>query len=166
MNTMKIGMAMVLALAVMSLAATCSAVEPAGKSDGEAFCGSPLAKLVMGNIGRFLVLRSELGLTNDQRKKIAGIVKSHRDEIRPVAKALLEKRRAVREAVINKPGDEAAIRTAATDLGQAIGDASVLASKVGAQVKPVLTPQQVERIENFRAATQKATSDWLDQMGK
>ncbi len=120
----------------------------------------------MGNIGRFLVLRSELGLTNDQRKRIAGIVKNHRDEIRPVAKALLEKRRALKEAVINKPGDEAAIRTAATDLGKTIGDASVLASKVVAQVKPVLTPQQVERIENFRAGTQKATSDWLDQMGK
>ncbi len=55
---------------------------------------------------------------------------------------------------------------AATEMGKAIGDAAVLASKVVAQVKPVLTSQQIERIEKFRADTQKATADWLDQMGK
>jgi Spy/CpxP family protein refolding chaperone len=166
MNTRIIGAAFFLILAVVGLTTTSWAAEPAAKGDIQTIGQSPLAKLITGNIGRFLVLRSELGVTNDQKKKIVEIVKSHRDEIRPVVKTILEKRRALREAVVNKPGDETAIRSAATEMGKAIGDAAVLASKVVAQVKPVLTSQQIERIEKFRADTQKATTDWLDQMGK
>ncbi len=166
MNTRIIGAAFFLILAVVGLTTASWAAEPAAQGDFQILGHSGLAKLITGNIGRFLVLRSELGVTNDQKKKIVEIVKSHRDEIRPVVKTILEKRRALREAVVNKPGDETAIRSAATEMGKAIGDAAVLASKVVAQVKPVLTPQQIERIEKFRADTQKATTDWLDQMGK
>lgn len=166
MNTRIIGTAFFLMLAVVGLTATSWAAEPAVKGDVLTLGQSPLAKLITGNIGRFLVLRSELGITADQKKKIIGIVKSHRDEIRPVVKSVLEKRRALRDAVVNKPGDETAIRGAATELGKSIGDAAVLASKVVAQVKPELTSQQIERIEKFRADTQKATAEWLDQMDK
>jgi Spy/CpxP family protein refolding chaperone len=166
MNTRTIGMVFFLALAVVGLSASSWAAEPAAKGDVESLSQTPLAKLITGNIGRFLVLRSELGITADQKKKIIGIVKSRRDEIRPVVNSVLEKRRALRDAVLNKPGDETAIRGAANEMGKAIGDAAVLASKVVAQVKPALTPQQIERIEKFRADTQKATDDWLEQMGK
>jgi len=161
-----IASALVLKLALVCVALNAWAAEPPDKAGIETLGQSPLAKLITGNIGRFLVLRSELVITTDQKKKIVEILKSRRDEIRPVAKTILEKRRALQEAVVNKPGDETAIRGAATEMGKAIGDAAVLASKVVAQVKPVLTSQQIERIEKFRADTQKATNDWLDQMGK
>jgi len=166
MNTRTIGTALLVMLMFVGLSVTSWAAEPAAKGDSEAFGQAPLAKLIMGNIGRLLVLRSELGITNDQKKKIGEIVKSHRDEIRPVAKEIIAKRRALQQAVINKPGDETAIRSAAGELGKAVGDAGVLASKIVVQVKPALTSQQLDRIEKFRADTQKATTDWLDQMGK
>ena len=161
-----IASALVLKLALVCVALNAWAAEPAAKADMETLSQAPLAKLVTGNIGRFLVLRSELGITTDQKKKIIGIVKSHRDEIRPVVKTIMEKRRALRETVVKKPGDETAIRGAATEMGKAIGDAAVLASKIVAQVKPELTSQQIEHIEKFRADTQKATTEWLNQMGK
>ncbi len=158
--------AFVVQLALVCMALNAWAAEPAAKGDIQALSQTPLAKLITGNIGRFLVLRSELGITADQKKKIIEIVKSHRDEIRPVVKTILEKRRTLREAVVNKPGDEPAIRGAAAEMGKAIGDAAVLASKVVAQVRPVLTSQQIERIEKFRVDTRKATDEWVDQMGK
>jgi Spy/CpxP family protein refolding chaperone len=166
MNTRRIGIAVFLTLAFVGLSLSSWAAEPAAKGDAEGFGQAPLAKLITGNIGRLLVLRSELGVTHDQKKKVAEIIKSHRDEIRPVAKEIIAKRRSLQQAVVNKQGDETAIRSAATELGKAVGDAGVLASKIVAQVKPVLTSQQIDRIEKFRDDTQKATSEWLDQMGK
>jgi Spy/CpxP family protein refolding chaperone len=167
MNTRRIGIAVFLTLAFVGLSLSSWAAEPAAKGDAEGFGqAAPLAKLITGNIGRLLVLRSELGVTHDQKKKIAEIIKSHRDEIRPVAKEIIAKRRSLQQAVINKQGDETAIRSAAGELGKAVGDAGVLASKIVAQVKPVLTSQQIDRIEKFRVDTQKATTEWLDEMGK
>ena len=161
-----IASALVLNLVFVCLGLNAWGAEPPAKADIETLGHAPLAKLITGNIGRFLVLRSELAITADQKKKIVEIVKSRRHEIRPVAKMILEKRRALQEAVVNKPGDETAIRGAATEMGKAIGDAAVLASKIIAQVKPELTSQQIERIGKFRADVQKATDDWLDQMDK
>ena len=70
------------------------------------------------------------------------------------------------DAVLNKPGDRQAIMSAANDLGKAIGDTAVLASKVIAKVKPVLTSEQQERIKNFRMANDKATAEWISQIGQ
>ena len=112
------------------------------------------------------MLRSELNISAEQRKKIAAEIKSHKDEIRPIAKEIFEKRMALRDAVLNKPGDRQAIMAAANDLGKAIGDTAVLASKVIAKVKPVLTSEQQERIKNFRMANDKATAEWISQIGQ
>jgi Spy/CpxP family protein refolding chaperone len=165
-KTIIIASALVLKLALVCVALNAWAAEPGAKADIETFNQAPLAKLITGNIGRFLVLKSELGITAAQKKSIIGIVKSHRDKIRPVVKTIIEKRRALRDAVLKKPGDETAIRGAGVEMGKAIGDAAVLASKIVAQVKPELTSQQIKRIEKFRMDTQKATTEWLSDMGK
>jgi hypothetical protein len=41
-----------------------------------------------------------------------------------------------------------------------------LASKVIAKVKPVLTTKQQERIKNFRMVNDKATAEWISQIGQ
>lgn len=164
----KVVSAMLVALLLLGMAAVPSIAAETVKEDGGAQPAGPppLAGLIMGNIGRFLVLGSELNISAEQRKKIAAEVKSHKDEIRPVAKEISEKRMALRDAVLNKPGDRQAIMAAANDLGKAIGDAAVLASKVIAKVKPVLTSEQQERIKNLRMANDKATAEWISQIGQ
>ena len=72
----------------------------------------------------------------------------------------------LREAVLKEPADEKAIRSAAKDLSKSIGDASVLASRVIAEARPVLTAEQVKLIRNFRTEVDKATLDWLNQLGR
>jgi Spy/CpxP family protein refolding chaperone len=163
----KVMSAVLVAVLVLGAAAAPSiAAEPVKDDGGAQLAGRPLARLIMGNIGRFLVLRSELNITDDQRKKIAAEIKSHKDEIRPIAKEVFAKRQALRDAVLNKPGDHQAIMTAANDLGKAIGNAAVLASMVVAQVKPMLTPGQQEQIKNFRMSNEKATAEWISQIGQ
>ena len=164
----KVVSATLVVLLVLGMAAVPSIAAETVKEDGGAQLAGPppLARLIMGNIGRLLVLRSELNISAEQRKKIAAEIKSHKDEIRPIAKEIFEKRMAIRDAVLNKAGDRQAIMAAANDLGKAIGDAAVLASKVIAKVKPVLTSEQQERIKNFRMANEKATAEWISQIGQ
>jgi len=153
-------------LLVLGMVAVPSIAAETAKEHGDPQLSGPppLGRLIMGNIGRFLVLRSELNITADQKKKIAAEIKSHKDEIRPVVKEIFEKRKALRDAVLNKPGDRQAITAAANDLGKAIGDAAVLASNVIAKLKPVLTSEQQERIKNFRMANDKAVAEWISQI--
>ncbi|MBI4961673.1 MAG: Spy/CpxP family protein refolding chaperone [Desulfomonile tiedjei] len=155
-----------LVAAILGMSAPGWAAQPMGGQDPSTLFSSPLARLITGNIGRFLVLRSELNVTPEQRAKIAATVKSHRDEIRPVAKSILEKRSALREAVLATTKNDEAIRKAANDLGKAIGDASVLASKVIGEARTALTPEQIERIHKFRAENNKAAMAWVDQIGQ
>ncbi len=127
---------------------------------------SPVKRLVAGHVGRLLVLRSDLDITDEQKEKVSALVKSRLDEIVPIAKTVIDKRRALREAVLKEPVDEKAIRSAALDLTKSIGDASVLASRVIAEARPVLTAKQVKLIRDFKTEVDKATLDWLNQLGR
>jgi Spy/CpxP family protein refolding chaperone len=111
-----------------------------------------------------LALRSELGITTEQRTQIREIVKSHRQELAKVLKPMAEKRRALRDATLAEDADEATIRAAANELGQAIGDAAVVGSKVKAEVQHVLTPEQREKISEFRGQSQLAVDKFLAKM--
>jgi len=157
-------------LVIVVLAAPLGGAVPSWAADttpdaGKSFSMPPVAKLVMGNLGRLLVLRSELNVTDTQRSEIAQSVRKHRNEIRPVAASVLEKRRALREAVLSNPGDEAAIRKAAADLGKAIGDAAVVGSKVIAEARTSFTPQQIEAIAKFKKDCDGAADSWVKQIG-
>src|SRR5262245_5530088 len=75
--------------------------------------GHPLRMFLGGQIGRLMTLRAELGVTGEQQAEIRKIVDSHRSEIAAVAKPIVDKRRALRAAVMAETPNEATIRTAA-----------------------------------------------------
>jgi len=124
----------------------------------------PLANFIRGQIGRFMVLRSQLDLSADQKQQIATILQAHKAEILKVVQPISQKRQALREAVIAATPDEAAIRAAADDLGHAIGDGAVLASKLKQQISPILTDQQRQELSDFRAQSDHAVDDFFAKM--
>jgi len=126
----------------------------------------PLARLMSGQLGRLLTLRSEVNLTTDQKQKIAVIVKSHKAEIAAAAQPIVEKRRALRDAVNAKTPDEKAIRAASEELGKAIGGAAVLGSKIKAEVRAVLTPEQLQKIEEFRKNSDQTVDQFIQDLAK
>ena len=97
-------------------------------------------------------------------QQIRGIVKSHRQEIASVLKPVAEKRRALRDATLAENASEATIHAAANELGKAIGDAAVVGSKIKAEVHQVLTPEQREKITQFRQQTETAVDRFLDKL--
>jgi Spy/CpxP family protein refolding chaperone len=131
-----------------------------GRGHGE---GGPLRALMSGQVGRLLTLRSELDLTTEQKESIHKIVESHRQEIRDVIKPVVEKRRALRDATIATTPDEKAIRAAASDLGNALGNAAVLGSKIKAEVVTVLTPEQKQKVDEFRKHADAAVDHFFEE---
>ena len=125
---------------------------------------TPLGRLITGSIGRWMVLRSELNLTQEQRTQIRDVLVSHRPQIAQTVKSVHAKRTALRDAVLQGRSDEQ-IRAAAGELGSAIADASVKAVKLRDQVAPILTEEQQQRIGRFIAEQDRAVSKFLDQAG-
>jgi Spy/CpxP family protein refolding chaperone len=124
----------------------------------------PLGRLISGQIARWRQLGSALNLTADQRQQIRGIVESHRAEIAEVVKPLVEKRRALGAATSGGTMDEPAIRAAAADLTQSVGDAAVLAAKIKLEVRQVLTPTQTQQIEEFRRNSDAAVDQFVQEL--
>jgi Spy/CpxP family protein refolding chaperone len=118
--------------------------------------------MVSGCIGRLLVLRSEVNLTAEQKTKLHDVLKSRRPQIAQTVKSLHEKRVVLRNAVLSGKADEAQIRAAANDLGQAIGDAAVKASKLRGEIAPILTEDQQHLIGKFLAENDAAVSKFLE----
>ena len=59
--------------------------------------------MAMGPMYRLNLLSEELGLTDDQRAALKSLVRSHRQEIRPLVKTLIAQRGSSRNSFLPKP---------------------------------------------------------------
>ncbi len=166
MHTNRCIAVILITMAVCGLSAGAWAAESSVAAAGDDAFKSPIKQLIAGKIGRLLVLRSELNITEDQREKIGTILKKRKADLVPIGRNLSAKRRALRDAVLAEPAKEATIRAAAQDLSKAIEEAALMASKVIGEARPVLTPKQRESISNFMTGNDKASDDWLSRISK
>ncbi len=125
----------------------------------------PVANFIRAQVGRFITLRAELDLTDAQRAQLADIVKSHKSEIVAAVKPVIAKRRALNDAVLAETTDEKAIRAAADDLGHSVGDFAVLAAKIKQEAAAVLTPDQKEKLADFRGRVEKSVDEMMEKIG-
>jgi len=124
---------------------------------------TPLGRMVSGSIGRLLVLPSEVNLTADQKQQIRDVLVSHRKEIAATVQSVREKRVVLRDAVLSQESNEAAIRTAAGELGTALGDAAVKAAKLKRQIAPILTDEQRQSVRKFLDQQDEAVVKFLEK---
>ena len=88
-----------------------------------------------------------LNLAPDQKAQIGAILKSHKAEIVGALQALHAKHEALLNAVRAGAVNEAAIRTAGREMGDAIGEASILRAKIRLEIRAVLTPDQCGQVD-------------------
>jgi Spy/CpxP family protein refolding chaperone len=124
---------------------------------------TPLGRLISGNVGRLLVLRSELNLSDAQRDQIRTVLVNHKAQLAGTVKSVHDKRVALRNAVLGGKADETQIRAAADDLGKTIAEAAVKASKLRAELAPILTEEQRQQIGQFLASSDAAVDKFLGQ---
>ncbi|MEW6347635.1 MAG: Spy/CpxP family protein refolding chaperone [Thermodesulfobacteriota bacterium] len=165
MNTTRITLAVMSAL-VLVLLSLPTPVQATGPEKTENFGPPPIAKLITGTVGRLLVLKSELGVTDSQKTQIRAIMKKHRPEMAPAVRSVVEKRRKLQESVMADTPDQASIRAAAADLGKSIGETAIVASKVVGEARKVLTKEQIDRLGKFKGDTNAAVDRWLGEMAK
>jgi Spy/CpxP family protein refolding chaperone len=154
---------LVAGLVVTVAVAAAPSMGAVGNYDRFPLAQTPLGKFISGQIGRLMVLRSELNVTEEQRTKLREIVLGHKTDIAKAAEGVWEKRVALRDAVLAEKPNEKAIRKAADELGKAVGDAAVLASKVAGEARPVLTDQQRDTIKECRKECQAATEKFFQK---
>jgi Spy/CpxP family protein refolding chaperone len=155
-----------LTIGLAAMAAGTWAVQSTPQHIGKFFSDTPMKRLIMGKIGRMLVLRSELNVTAEQKKKFKEILVNHKGELAPLARTVVDKRHALRDAILAEHPKEAAIRAAAKDLSKTIEEASMMASKLISEARPLLTSRQRESIQRFMAGNDKAVNEWLTEISK
>ena len=93
-----------------------------------------------------------LDLTEVQRAQVKSIMESHQTEFRAVADRLREAHQAMRALVDADVIDESAIRARSTDAATAQADAAILNAKVRAEVREILTPEQLQKAKELQDA--------------
>lgn len=122
-----------------------------------------LRRMMMGQMGRALVLRSQLDLTHEQRTKIRNILKDNRHALFQAMQPVMEKRMALQNLALTGASAKN-INQAAAELGDAAGKAAVECSKIAAQIHKVLTPEQAKAVDTFLKSTMHAKVDFMKQM--
>ncbi len=150
-----------LVVGIATLTAAAPAVGP-GAGLARRPADTPLGRLITGNFGRLLVLRSELNLTPAQKTEIRGILVSHRTEIATTIQAVHAKRTALGQAILQGKS-ESEVRAAADALGDVIADTAVKAVKLRNQLAPVLTDEQQTLIGQFVKDKDNSIERFLEQ---
>ena len=108
-----------------------------------------------------LHILGKLDLTDEQKESVKKITEEAKEKNKTAAEAVIEARKALREAV--EKGDEEAVRKAATELGKALGDQAVLKVQTMASIKKVLTPEQLQKLEELKAKMKERAEEALDE---
>jgi len=91
----------------------------------------------------------ELGLTDEQKTQIKGILRSHRQEFHGSVERLRSAHEAVRQLSGQDAIDEDAIRERVREAAGPLGDLAVLHARVRREIGAVLTPEQREKAESL-----------------
>lgn len=91
-------------------------------------------------------------LSDAQREQVRGIMDSHRDEFKQVGEKMRNAREAMGALIDAETIDESAIRAKSVDVAAAEADAAILNAKVRAEVFGILTPEQLAKAKEMKAA--------------
>ena len=90
-----------------------------------------------------------LEISDGQREQIRAMVEQRREVLREDVEAVLTARRDLFAAIHGESFDEAAIRAAAAVVGAAQADLAVERARLVQEIRGVLTPEQLERVEGL-----------------
>jgi protein CpxP len=96
-----------------------------------------------------------LDLTDDQRGQVQKIHEAHQAEFKQVGEKMRAAREGFRALVEADTLDEAAIRAKSVEVAAAEADAAILNAKVRAEVKGILTDEQLQKMKAFQAQRQE-----------
>ena len=129
------------------------AVAPLGAAEGKQGTkrmhrGGPGGKAGHG-VGIILRMKEKLSLDANQVEQLEALKNETQEQFKANAEAVKAKRDALQKAV-ESGASEAMIRSAANEVGNAIGDQAVLRGSTKAKVSTILTSDQKAKLEELR----------------
>lgn len=103
-------------------------------------------------------------LTDAQRQQIRQLREQHRDQTRSLVDRIHKAHEAQRQALATMPFDEARIRAAMQELGEAQTELAVQNARLQSEIYALLTPQQQEQIQKRRAERQARMEQRRERM--
>jgi Spy/CpxP family protein refolding chaperone len=91
-----------------------------------------------------------LDLTEAQTDQIVAIFEKYEDEHETLRQNMREARKTLREAIHSEAKTEADVRAAAQKVGDQLAELSVHRSKMYSEIRPVLTDDQVEKLQEMK----------------
>jgi Spy/CpxP family protein refolding chaperone len=101
-----------------------------------------------GPMGAVRLGLGQLGLTDDQKQQVRGIMAGHRAEFQALSARAIPAHRALASAIAG--GDEATVRQRSADAGAVQTDRALLAAKLRGEILQILTPEQREKAQTLR----------------
>jgi len=86
-------------------------------------------------------------------------MESHRDDQKAIGDRMQKARKALHDAIAADTFDEAAIRSAAAEVGAVEADAAVLQARIHTEVVALLTPEQVKKAKELRTEMENRVKD-------
>jgi Spy/CpxP family protein refolding chaperone len=124
------------------------------------------AQPMIGNRPIPMNLLRRIGITQEQLRQIRQIRRDNDDRIVAVGRRLREARRALEQAMVKEPFDEAVVKRRAEELAQAQAEAVRLHAEIRAQIRKILTPEQVNRLLELEREYRQRQSQQDDQPDK
>lgn len=112
----------------------------------------------------FSHLARRLELTDGQQGQIREILKNHADEIEAHVKSAMESRRALHDAILVQPTDEATIRQRAQELGNVHAEGALLFARIRSEVWPLLTAEQQQKMASLHTSMREHGDDALKNL--
>jgi Spy/CpxP family protein refolding chaperone len=112
----------------------------------------------------FRHLSRQLELSEGQQSQIREILKNHADEIEAHVKSAMDSRRALHDAILVQPTDEAAIRQRAQELGSVHADGALLFARIRGEVWPLLTAEQQQKMAGLHTRMRERGDDAMKNL--
>lgn len=99
-------------------------------------------------LGPYAVVMRDV--SEDQRASFRDAMESVGEDARDIFEKMRAARKSMEEAVFAEKTDEAAIKKYAAEVGELEGQLAVIRAKVGAKLRPMLTSEQLAKVEEAR----------------
>jgi Spy/CpxP family protein refolding chaperone len=126
-----------------------------GPGPGGPMGRGPMGPGPMGLIGDLGPALRQAGITEDQQQQIKSVLDSHQAEFKAIGERMKAAHDAMRAVVEADTIDENAIRAKTLEVASVEADHAILGAKVRAEILSLLTTEQIEKVNAFRAEMRK-----------
>ncbi len=114
--------------------------------------------------GRFGHRLAQLGLTDQQKAQVKGILRNYQPTAGPLLREVVTERRALRDAIRAQTIDETAIRAQVAKVASLEADLAVQRAHIAHDIRAVLTPEQIQKLKNMQTAADARVDGLLQRI--